>query len=209
MVYILCCLARYLYAYLYFQKDDLTSAEKEISKILTAVPLHYNSNMLLANIYTARKELDRSEAIFRKMADLHPDIPQSLVGLGRLASLKRNNDLALAYLEKALDKDPDQMDVFSNIIAILADQKKIDQAHKRCDTRLADKDIPPSIRAFVSNLKANLHLTAKEYPQAEVLLKSAITDHPEFVQPYLTLAQLFKSQSRMDEIGRASCRERV
>ena len=147
----------------------------------------------------ARGESDKAAAILKSMVDLDPKRPEALVGLGRLFGLKRDIDTSLSYFEQALAMAPDQMDVFSNVIAILVSQKKIDQAQERCDTRLRADNITPLTEAMLFNIKANLYLTAKEFTKAEAFFKKAITSDPQFIQPYLSLASLFKFQSRTDE----------
>jgi tetratricopeptide (TPR) repeat protein len=102
-------------------------------------------------------------------------------------------------LNRALEIDPDLMDVFSRLIAVYAMQQKYDQAMARCNDHLAARGENPAIAAVILNLKGNILLADNQLEKALTTYEQAITRNPSFITPYLSLGKIFTAQGRIED----------
>lgn len=191
--------ARMVVADLHYRKGDYFLAESEIQKALNLAPQNYNALLLLANIHGAQKEYDRAEPMFKNLMELDPQNPAAYFQMGNIQRLKKEPEAALESFEKALEISPILMDVFSSIISLLASQNQYQEALDRCDAHLEKVGENPIVASIILNLKSNLLLATQQVGPAKDTFKNAIEKNPQFIQPYLSLARIFRSENNEAE----------
>ncbi len=188
--------ARLVVADLHYRKGDYFLAESEIRKALNVLPKNYNALLLLGNIHGAQKEYDDAQTLFKDLILLEPTNPAAYFRLGSINMLKKEPKAALENFETALKINPNLMDVFTNIISLYASQKEYKTALATCDARLEIVNDNPIVASIILNLKGNLLLATKELESAEKTFKLAIEKNPQFIQPYLALAKIYRSDKK-------------
>ena len=189
--------ARLLVAEIHLRKGNLVISESEIRRVLNAQPENYKANILLGNVYMAKKEFDKAETVFKERIEKFPQISEAYVRMGMLKRLQQKHADALTHFEKALDINPDLMNVISGITTLHALNGDLNKAHAVCD-RYVQKDDPVTAAA-AHFLKGNLCIRTGEYAKAENQFKEAIRKNPAFIRPHIALADLLQSTDRVDE----------
>ncbi|MFH2059542.1 MAG: tetratricopeptide repeat protein [Pseudomonadota bacterium] len=191
--------ARLIMADIYFRQNDLYLAQDHIQKALKQSPKHYNANMLLGNIKLADKQYPTAKAIFEELIEIDPKNPAAYYRLGLVYQTENNPEKALKNFNAALDINPNLMDVFSNLIAVIANQKDYSAAIARCDVQLTKVSDSPIIVSVILNLKGNLLLSAQKTEQGKTTLKQAIDKNPGYLTPYMSLARVLIKQNKLND----------
>ena len=111
--------ARILLADLHYRERDFAAAEKESLAALTLSPSSVKALLILGNSYLHRRDYEKSRQCFESIIRLSPDSPMGYIGMGQLSMVDKRQDDAVEYLQKALDRDPFQMEALSNLVLIL------------------------------------------------------------------------------------------
>jgi tetratricopeptide (TPR) repeat protein len=201
--------ARLMVADLHYRKGDYFLAETEIGKALAVQPKNYNALLLKGNIHGAQKEYDKAQTLFEDLIALDKENPSAYFRLGNINMLKKEPRAALENFEKALDINHNLMDVFTNIISFHASRKEYRTALDKCDAHLKiindnpdgenPNDNNPIVSSIILNLKGNLLLATQELEPAKNTFKLSIEKNPQFIQPYLTLAKIYRSEKKGDK----------
>ena len=191
--------ARLIMADIHFRQNDLYLAQDHIQKAIKQSPKHYNANILLGNIKLADKQYSMAKAIFEELIELNPENPAAYYRLGLVNRTENNPEKALKNFNAALEINPNLMDVFSNLIAVLAGQKEYSTAIARCDDQLKKVSDSPIIDSVILNLKGNLLLSAQKTEQGKTTLKQAIDKNPGYLAPYMSLARVLVKENKLDD----------
>ena len=191
--------ARLLMANIYYQEGDLYLAEDNVKKVILNLPNHYNANILLGNIFLANKTYDPARNIYNRMIELAPKNPTAHYRLGILDRAEKQYGPAITHFEDALELNPRLMDVFSSLISVYALEKKYDPALNIIEDHLKKTADTPVITSIILNLKGNILLSTKAFPEARQAYTLAIEKNPEYVSPYLTLAKVLASEKNYDQ----------
>ena len=192
-------MARLMVADLYYRKGDYFLAETEIKKALDVQPKNYNALLLLGNIHGAQKEYDKAQALFTDLIQLDKKNPSAYFRLGSIKMLKKEPEAALENFEKALAINPNLMDVFTNIISFHASRKEFKTALEKCDTHLKIVGDNPIVSSIILNLTGNLLLATQELEPAKKIFILSIEKNPQFIQPYLTLAKIYRAEKKNEQ----------
>ncbi len=191
--------ARLLLGNIHFRQGDMALAETYARQILRQVPNHYQASILLGNTLMVIQQTEEARSIFETLTQAAPGNPVAFYRLGILEQSEKNYDQAILHLNRALEIDPDLMDVFSSLIAVYALQQRFDQAMVRCDDHLAARGENPAIAAVILNLKGNILLADNQLEKALITYEQAISRNPSFITPYLSLGKIFTAQGRIED----------
>jgi tetratricopeptide (TPR) repeat protein len=113
--------------------------------------------------------------------------------------LRKQYDLALQNYDKALAINPALLDVFSNVVQLLAEQKQYDKAFERCNRMMQQVEASPAALGVVYDLKGALHLAKGDTRAAEESLRTAIQKNPDLMRPYYSLAGIYLKEQKADK----------
>lgn len=190
---------RFTLADIHFKQGDLHLAEAQLETIIKRFPNHYNANALLGNIKIADRQFTVARAIYEDLVRQDPNNPVAYYRLGLIDRSENRLEPALENFNKALEINPNLMDVFSNIISIHAGRGNHKKALELCDAHLAKVGETPILSAVILNLKGNLFLSTNDTKQGKSYLQEAIDKNPEYLTPYMSLANLLTQEERTDE----------
>jgi tetratricopeptide (TPR) repeat protein len=152
---------------------------------------------LLDQAFDAVEEqnLDRAEALCRKVLALEPRNFQATLLLGALAGQGGRTTEAIGLLRDALALDPDSTDARLQLAGLLRAEDKLDEA-----TRLLEEAVglePDNIIA--RNDLAVLYLEAARQPEAIACLEQAIRLNPEDPTAHHRYGMILDAQGRQHE----------
>lgn len=119
--------------------------------------------------------------------------------LGQIEQNNKKYPKALDYYDKALELNPNLMDVFTAMIRVYVAENSYNTAIEKCNMHLRRKNAPPVVKSIVLNSKANLLLRTNRIEEAKTAFKESISKNPEYMPPYLTLANLYVSERNLNE----------
>lgn len=139
-----------------------------------------------------------AKSIFEELILMEPKNPAAFFRLGLINRAEKDTDAALKNLNTALDLNPNLMDVFSNIISIIAGQKEYAQAIALCDEHLKKVQNTPIIHSVILNLKGSLLLSSSKTETGKAVLQEAIDKNPAYLTPYFNLAKTLVREGNLD-----------
>jgi tetratricopeptide (TPR) repeat protein len=191
--------AHMLLAEIAAQNSDYVQARKEIEAALKLDPGNYQARMMLGTTYLSQQKLAEAQAVFEGLVQAEPNNPAGYYRLGMVHQLRQQYEPALQNYEKALAINPNLLDVFGNIIQVLAEQKQFEKAFARCDRQMKQVEASPAGVAVVYNLKGNLHLARGDLRAAEAAFQKATQTYSNLIQPYYGLAGLYLRNQKADK----------
>jgi len=191
--------ARMIVASNHFRNRDLFLAETEIQKVLEKRPNNYNANILLGNIHAARKNMDKARTVYQKLIKMAPGNPAAYYRLGLVSRIQNKPTEALKNFNQALELNPMLMDVFTQFIAVHAQNKEYKKAIQLCDSHIQKVEKAPLAVSIILNLKAKLLFDGKHMEEGKQALALAIEKNPAYVTPYMTLARIHNNEGNVDQ----------
>jgi len=107
-------------------------------------------------------------------------------------------DNAIEYLQKALERDPTQMEAFANLVFAYTVKKDMAAAFSACDNQLLRVEDNLRASAVIRNLKGVLYLQQQNSTEAERQFKEAVLTDSNYLPPYYALARLYLAEKQAD-----------
>ena len=180
--------------------------------VLQTDPDSYRAHQLRAQSFEAAGRLDEAVAEYREVLSRKPDLHTIHFAIGNLYWRKERLDEARPELEAELKLNPRHAQAHYEAGDIL---------FSKGETALAEKHFEEAIRYSPAMQEAHLAVERiasanANYPKALLHLKKAAAIAPQDPTPYYRMWLLYRrlgraaeAQAARQEIGRASCRERV
>jgi putative PEP-CTERM system TPR-repeat lipoprotein len=149
----------------------------------------------LARNLIANGQIARAERVVAQLAKQYPNVSEAQSLAGTLAIAKNDLGAARKSYEKAAVLDPGNGEALAGLIGIDITQKNLQSARVRIDTALATAPANPDLLVLAGRTYARVGDPAA----AEAAFKKVIEIHPQVLQAYGMLAQLYISQRRMDQ----------
>jgi tetratricopeptide (TPR) repeat protein len=189
--------AKLLLAELYFRDRDYVQAQKESESVLALQPTNLRARLIQGNSFMYQKKHAEAQKIFEDIIATYPDNPVGYYRLGLVNRLQKQNDLAMQNFKKALDLNPNLMDVFTNVVLMHAAQKDLQGALKACDQQLTKVGDNRTAKAMIYNLKGGVYLAMRNTKDAEAAYKKALVENPNYLPPYTDLARIYLANDRV------------
>lgn len=130
--------------YLYINDDQEEKAAKIYEQALEAIPDLWAAANNLACILSiegnAERDLDRAYELALKAIKLQPERPDVIDTLGWVYYLRGETDLAIAELEKAIERAPDSAIINYHMGMVLVKTNRLDEARERLKKAVAQED---------------------------------------------------------------------
>jgi len=166
--------ARLELANVYLQMQEPAAAEDLMKRALDAEPQSVAAMRLLAAALGAQGLFAESAQVYADIAKIEPDALDARVGLGTTRLLSGDSAGGLAELRTALEKDPDNTELFERLIA--AEMALGSLADADADVRAYRKQSGDSPRALL--LAARVALQAGDNEEAQNLFLRVLDDEP-------------------------------
>ncbi|MFT6923808.1 MAG: hypothetical protein ACJA1C_002828 [Crocinitomicaceae bacterium] len=118
-----------------FQKVQLEKRPQQKSQLIENAIFYYNRsvevfpgyatswNNMATLYFNGQRNFVKAEESYRKAAEIDPEYPEALFGIGYCLELKNENEKAISYFEKVLKFDPDFIRATEHINKIKALEK--------------------------------------------------------------------------------------
>lgn len=180
--------ARLAYSQFLAQNKDVDGALKAVGEALKVAP--NNMEVLLArmDLLTVKQDMKGVQSVIATIKEKHPNNPVGYYHMGRYHASQKRYDEAVREFEQALARSgaKDSFQVLSAIVSTRVAQGKPDLAINRLNEILKAAPNHP----FAHELVAEVHITKKQYTEAEKSLNEAIKNNPKWNVPYRNLANL-------------------
>jgi tetratricopeptide (TPR) repeat protein len=172
-----------------------TNAEAAVVKLEQAVQLCGDTpdapRLHLAELLAKLDRLAEAETHFQLTLKRYPDHPRALLGLGRVAFKRNQFREAVAYLEKAVGKEPDLKSAHSLLAEAqqrLGNLTAADQERLRAAQLVADRAWPDPFADEAVRLRTGLQASlmraavlerAGRFQEVVTLMQQAVQDYPD------------------------------
>ncbi len=210
----------------FMQSGDAETAEQICRQALREVHIDPNLLCLLGASLIKQQKVDLAEKPLSRAVKMFPDFAPAHEGLGEVFMLQGKLPAALEYLQRAGELEPDNASVQLKLGKVLAGLGRTDEANNAFEEsfkrtphrqtlveglqrqRMGDlkgaeqqyrkvlRQDPDDVDAL--RLLAGLAMRAKQWSDAETLLKKALDLAPDFYQGWQDLGQALQEQDQME-----------
>ena len=182
-------------ASLHLSAGALDKATTHINQALSLQPKHPFARTIKTRILLASRKTGEARAELASLRKEHPNAPAVLNLLA--AQQLTDGDLAgaRASYSKAVAAAPTDAEALTGLVQLDLTAGRVADARSRIDQALKGGDKTGDLLV----LSARVHAAAREWPQAEELLKKAIELDPARLRGYGLLASLYVGQNRLAE----------
>ena len=171
-----------------YKKKDFQEAENTCNKILSIDSFHFDSLMLLSNIFAMKRNFMKAKELLTKANETKPNNLTVLNNLGTAAKEMGNLKEAINFYEKVIKINPNQTNALYNLGVAFHDLKKSKKAKLFFEQTV--KTQPNYALAFI-NL-ANVNVELKEYENAISNYQKAISINPRLTAAHNNLGLVFR-----------------
>jgi len=193
--------ARIALARHFFLSRDLATAKEHVTQVLRVFPRQIGANIIRADIALIEGELNVAEGIYKALADTLPNNPIGFFKLAALEESRKNISAAISQYKKGLSFDHDVLVPAQRLGQLLAITEGLPAAEKvLLELRDSSKNNKAEYNTILGSLTINFsggkpdaRATARDY------LTKAISDKPDLLSAYFSLAQLDASQGKLTD----------
>jgi tetratricopeptide (TPR) repeat protein len=160
---------------------------------LRQYPTIVQAQNLLVSALRSLNRLDDAAGVVREQIRISPKNPQPHILLGSILQQQKKPAEAKQSLEKALELVPDYLPAVSALVEHDVIEKNVDAALQRVEEQ--KKKFPASAPLLV--LEARVHVTQKQWNQAETVLQKALEIDPQHSPAYDLLLVTYIASKRM------------
>ncbi|MCE5326993.1 MAG: tetratricopeptide repeat protein [Planctomycetaceae bacterium] len=141
--------------------------------VLERQPRNRDAIAALAGLYASRKELEKAQRLIDQAIEYYPDEPAFHLERARLLNLRKQNDLAMDEVVKALKLAPDNVRAIEMYLTGLLDAKRYEQVIENAK-RYADRsDLGPLVATVTARALVGLNQIAQADAQFQVALQKS------------------------------------
>jgi len=175
----------------YYKTDRYALAETNFNKVLAIDPTHYQSLMMLTEMYEKTGENLKRIAVMEKIAAMNEDA-ELWLAIGNLYAEANKMDKAQSAFESALAIDADNPLVKTRLAFLLYDQQRFLEALPYLES--AYDSFPEN--DLISRRLAVSYQRSGRMDQAIARYESLIENNPQNTQAYLNVVSLYRNQAQ-------------
>ncbi len=183
------------------RKGNATAAITPLKELVKRQPQIPQAHLLLADAYSAQKNLDEATAVLRAMMPLFPKSPQVPFALGTALLEQKKYAEARQSFEKSRELSPQYIPALERLV----DLDLLDKQFANATGRIKQQMEISTNSADPWLLLAKVHMTQTNWNDAETDLLKAVEVNPSLRNPYLLLAQVYvasgKHQQALDRLN--------
>tara|TARA_B100000029_G_scaffold195555_1_gene193650 strand:+ start:1443 stop:3209 length:1767 start_codon:yes stop_codon:yes gene_type:complete len=171
-----------------YKEKKFLIAENLCNKILSIDPDHFDSLVLLSNMYAIKKDFKKAKELMIKADKIKPNNLSVLNNLGTACKELGDNKSAVSYYEKIIKINPNHTNAQYNLGVMFYNLKEYKKAKNFFQKTT---EIQPNYAlAFIS--LANVFFELKEYTKAIKNYQKAIEINPNIVGAHNNLGLVFR-----------------
>ena len=157
-------------------------------------PRSAEARLILARAFIAQRDFPSADAELARLLTVFPKSSGANAAKGTLELLKGNKPAARAAFQRAFDADPGSISAINGLTLLDVQDKQVAAARDRLEKRLA---VEPK-RADLLLLAGRVYLADNNLRKAEQSLRQVVDLAPFLPEPYLLLADLYRTMQRLD-----------
>jgi tetratricopeptide (TPR) repeat protein len=151
--------------------------------------------LLLAGVaYANMNDLSNAEKYFMAYASAKADSVDALVHMGSLRILQKRYPEAIAYFERALQRDPHSYEALDGVVSTLLARGDRAGALQRLRQALGKDDTPAML-----NLAGKVYSEAGDFASAEEVLRKALQKAPDNFSTYALLGGVYAREKQVKQ----------
>ncbi len=190
--------AHFMLTNIYLDEKNLLKAREHLEKIINISPDSVSALTLLGKVEILEGNIDIAEGVFQKIVDMNPNYARGQAQLGIIYQVMGKNDSAMEFINKAIKLRPENLSFLQYAVNLLAAQKRYDEAFEYI-ARFPLKEENNIDHAHILNLKGNIFLKMGKIQSAAAHFKNAIGTNPDFLDPYLALAEILRKNNHITD----------
>lgn len=179
-------------------------ADEALTKARELAPQDLKILYALAHVELDEQKMPEAEENLRAYLKERPNDATAHYGLGKLLHMELKNDDAKTELNRSIELQPRQSASYYELGEIALEQEEIDQAKSEFQKVLS---LAPNHGGALTGMGI-LSFRAKDYPAAELYLKSAVLNAPDYPSAHhyyaLVLARLGRTEEAKNEAALAT-----
>ncbi len=180
-------LAHYSRAVAYELEKDFDGALRELNEVLRLLPGNVDMALRVAHLMAATGQKEEARAVLEKALRIQPQSYQTLIGFSDYlwtyhADNREDRERALALGERALEKFPDQAEVYEHLIRLYLIERQVDKAREAINTALQRSSPDPFFWLEIARIAQGVWPLKTSAGQKPVLLNDIyqkVLDHSE------------------------------
>lgn len=190
--------ANLLLAELQLADKNLKEAQSQCESVLRLDADNRRALNMLGRTFMLQRQNAAARKVYTRYIGLAPQDPAGYLRLGQIDFLDKQFDQALANYNKALEINPNLLDVFANVILVHMVRKEFDAALEMCDSRLQTAENAPEVQGLLYHFKGEIYQAKKDTAQAEAAFQTAIAKNPKLIKSYVALARIQTAQGNAE-----------
>lgn len=142
--------------------------------------------------------LAEAKKLYQRVLRLEPRAKEALNNLATIYARQGDHAQAQAMYRKAIELDPLYVMPRCNLAMYMLDNDQLEEAQATIDPLVDVQQLHPQEMAFLSYVRARIHLEQREFDQARAMLELALQVYPD----YEAAQELLERLSVIEEFGR-------
>ena len=184
-------------------RGEIDQAKETLNKCLAAAPEMPRVHLLVGRVHFIEGRTDEARQSFLKSVELDSQLDQGWYSLGTLAILEKDYNLAMEYLQRALQLQPANSDYLVSICELYIEMGQLDQSHDVIQNGLSKQ--PNNLELLLT--MARLHQQSGQMVKAVQVYEQALLIHgqkPQILEPcaygYMELEQWAKAADKFESL---------
>lgn len=187
--------AQYLLAELYLRTGTPDPVIETMRTLVERDPSQLRARVMLGNAYRMRGAPESAVTEFRKVVEMAPNNPQALNLLGMALNQMGRPEEAVRCFTSALELAPSFYDPLIQLVGIDLAARHPDAARARVLKHIEKQADAAPLRYLLGNI----HMSQKEWPQAEAAFQKAIDIDASYLGAYIALSYCLAASNRDDD----------
>jgi len=180
---------------LYARKGELAKAENLLKKLISATPSDYQNLYFLASFCEAQRKFDLAEKYYLEAVNKAPrDDIGPLVNVARYYARRRKYQKAVAEMNKAVERKPENLNLLATLAQLHLDFGKTEEAEQTID-KVLERDKGHIMANFI---KGRLYLIRRDFAHASEKFQFVTHERPKFASGYYYLAVSRAAQGQIE-----------
>jgi len=180
---------------LYLSSSRPDDAIREANAILEKKPNHTTALSILGAAYLAKTQPEPAIAAFQKITEISPKDPSAHYLIGIALMSEKENAQAAQQFEDALSIAPGYVEALAKLVGMDLASNQPDAAIDRVKKQIVVAGYTPQLHLMLGTT----YIARGKNDLAEGTLLELLRRSPGFVEPYVRLAELYRSTGQFDK----------
>lgn len=189
--------ARVVLARIFLSERSPDLALEQVDAVLQGHPEHYEAQILKANAFVQKQDLQTARQVFTKAAQMRSDDPVIYYQLALIDRYEHRYDKANTHLDQALECEADYVPALAAKVSLFMTRSQPQQALAFLETKIAASKDNATLASVLYQMQGSVLFAQKKYAKSEASFDTALALNPDLVAPYLSMARLYMVQNKI------------